>query len=265
MIDISGSTRLFVIVGDPIAQVGSPRLFNALFAERGVDAVLVPLHVSPADLPGVLDACRRMRNLDGVVVTVPHKIAVCPLLDAIGDAGTRIGAVNAVRREADGRLVGDNFDGAGCVRGLAAAGHRIAGRRALVVGAGGAGAAVAHALADAGAGPLTIFDTDGDRAATLAARVAAARPAARAEVGPPDPRGFDMVVNCTPLGMKAEDPYPVDPDRLDAGALVVDVILRPAVSPLLEAAAARGCATQPGVRMLEGQVAAIAEFFGVPS
>lgn len=260
---IKGDTRVYAIIGDPIAQVGSPRVFNTIFRERGTAAVLIPLHVRPQDLAAAIEGFRAFRNVDGIMVTVPHKAAVVPLLDAVGDSATRIGAVNAIRRDADGRLFGENFDGKGCVIGLERQGHRIAGRRTLITGAGGAGSAVAHAFADAGAGPLTIYDVDTPRADRLAASVRSAHPSMQVDVGSPDPAEYETVVNCSPLGMKPEDPYPMDPARLNKGTLVVDVILKPRISPFLEAAAAAGCEIQPGYRMLEGQAEAVAGFFGI--
>lgn len=260
---LSGETRLHVIVGDPITQAGSPRLFNQAFRRRGANAVLVPLHVTPEHLPQALAALRHFCNLDGIVVTVPHKISVMELIDEVQDSGRRIGAVNAIRRLPDGRLVGDNFDGKGCIRGLAQAGHGVRGKSVLIVGGGGAGRAVAHAMADEGPSRLRLFDIDPQRQAELVASLSRAQPGLAVEAGTADPEGFEVVVNCTPLGMRPSDPYPVDPARLSPSALVVDVILKPVVSPLLEAAAQRGCATQPGIRMLEGQVEAICDFFGV--
>lgn len=262
---IGGSTRVYAIVGDPIAQVGSPRVFNTLFRENGVPAVLVPLHVDAADLEEAVRGFRGLKNLDGIIVTVPHKLAAARLVDRLGDAARRIGAVNAIRRDDDGAFVGENFDGKGCVIGLKKSGYEIAGRSALVVGAGGAGAAVAHAFADEGVSQITIFDVDGERAARLADSLRDARPDLDVALGDADPRGFGLVANCSPLGMRPEDPYPVDPDRLAPETLVVDVILKPRISPFLEAAQARGCRTQAGYRMLEGQAEAVARFFGVIS
>lgn len=260
---IAGDTRIYAIIGDPIGQVGSPRVFNTLFRERGIRAVLVPLHVAPADLDAAMRGFASFQNVDGVIVTVPHKIAAAGLCDRLGDAGKRIGAVNAIRREADGSFFGDNFDGKGCIIGLERAGHTVAGRRTLIVGAGGAGAAVAHAFVDAGAAPITIFDVDTARAQALVFSIANARPDVMVTTGLPDPEGNNVVVNCTPIGMKPGDPYPVDPDKLAPDTLVVDVILKPRISPLLEAAAARGCPTQSGYLMLEGQAEAVAQFFGI--
>ncbi len=260
---IGGDTRLHVIIGDPIAQVGSPGLFNPAFRRRSARAVLVPMHVTPDHLAAAMAGLRRIGNLDGIVVTVPHKIAVMDLVDEIGPSGRRIGAVNAIRRTADGRLVGDNFDGKGCIRGLANDGRSVAGKSILITGAGGAGRAVAHAMADEGPARLRLFDLDEQRLAELAASVRQAHPDLLVETGPAEPEGFEVVVNCTPLGMKPGDPFPIDPARIAPGTLVVDVILKPATSPLIEAAAAKGCPVQRGIRMLEGQVDAICDFFGV--
>jgi shikimate dehydrogenase len=259
---LSGETRLFVIIGDPVAQVGSPGLFNPAFRRRGAKAVLAPVHVGPEDLEAVMSAFRRMRNLDGIVVTIPHKIAVMDLLDQVLPSARRIGAVNAIRKTSDGRLVGDNFDGKGCVRALADSGRTVAGKSILVVGAGGAGRAVAHAMADEGPGRMRLFDLDEGRLSPVVKSLREAHPGLNVEAGPAAPEGFDVVVNCTPLGMKPDDPYPVDPARIDPAALVVDVVLKPE-TPLIAAAARRGCAVKRGVRMLEGQVDAICDFFGI--
>lgn len=260
---LSGDTRLYLIVGDPIAQAGSPLLFNAAFRALGAKAVLFPAHVAPRDLPAFLRGLRGLANLDGFVVTVPHKIAVMDHVDRIEANGRRVGAVNAVRCLPNSTWVADNFDGEGCLFGLRRAGHDVAGKSVLLVGAGGAGSAVAHALGDAGVGTMRLHDPDARRLDRLAGSMRAEHPALAVETGSPDPQDFDVVVNCTPLGMRPHDPYPVDPEKIRPGSLVVDVILKPAVSPLLEAAAARGCATQPGLKMLEGQVEAILRFFAL--
>lgn len=259
---LSGNTRVFAIVGDPIAQVGSPGLFNAAFRRRGLEAVLVPLHVGSADLPDLVRMFRATRNFDGLVVTVPHKIAACELIDEIAPMGRRIGAVNVIRKS-DGRLVGDNFDGVGFVRGLEAKGHALAGRRVLIVGAGGAGRAVAHAVLDVHPSHIRLFDVDAARAQAVAAELAQVDAGVDVSVGEPDPAGFDVVVNCTSIGMRPEDPFPVLIDHLAASTLIVDIILKPALTPLLAEAARRGCDTHAGIHMLEGQVAAICEFFGL--
>jgi len=260
---LSGKTRLYAIIGDPIAQVGSPALFNAAFRRRGAKAVLFPMHVAPSDLATVVSGVRRIRNFDGIIVTVPHKIAVMDLIDDVLPSGRRIGAVNAIRRAEDGRFIGDNFDGKGCVRALRDDGRAVNGKSVLVIGGGGAGRAVAHAIADEKPQRMRVVELDEARLADLIASVHAAHPDLPIESGPVDPEGFDVIINCTPLGMKESDPYPVDPERIAPGTFVIDVILKPATSPLIQAAEARGCPVQRGIRMLEGQVDAICDFFGI--
>lgn len=171
---ITGRTGIMLMLADPVAHVvGSLRL-NDRFAAEGLDIAVSPLHVGPADLATVIDALRRMRNVLGFGVTIPHKIAVLPLLDATTPRAARIGAVNFVRRDAEGRLTGDNLDGRGFVDGLAGQGIALRGRRVLQLGAGGAGRAVAFGIAEAGARELVIHNRTNERAEALAADVAAA-------------------------------------------------------------------------------------------
>lgn len=259
---LSGATRVYAILGDPIGQVASPRLFNSAFRRRGAAAALVPIHVPPAELSVVVAAFRAAQNFDGLVITVPHKMEAMALVDEVAPMARRIGAVNVIRKSS-GRLIGDNFDGVGFVRGLHDKGHQLSGRRTLIVGAGGAGRAVAHAVLDQKPAALRLFDVDKARAEALAAELAQVDAGVAIDVSPPDPSGFEVAVNCTSIGMKPNDPFPVNVDGLAAGMLVVDIILKPAVTPLLIEAERRGCVTQPGIHMLEGQVEAVCDFFRV--
>lgn len=260
---ITGETRLYVIVGHPVAQVKAPMAFNPLFHASGRNAILVPVDVAPQNLAAAIAGLKSIANLDGIMVTVPHKAPMCALVDEVLPTGRMIGAINAARRERDGRWVGDMFDGRGSVIGLRAAGIEPKGRKVLLVGAGGAGSAVAFAMAEAGVAGLTIFDVDTVKAGRVIDGVRRAYPAVRAEAGPPVPNGHDTVVNATPLGMSASDPFPVDPAAIKPEVLVVDVIMKPDVTPLLKAAQARGCRVVPGRHMLDGQVPAVAAFFGL--
>jgi shikimate dehydrogenase len=260
---LSGSTRVYAIVGDPIAQVASPRLFNTAFRERCADAVLVPLHVAPAGLRLVIDSFRAIHNFDGLVVTVPHKIAACEWVDELGPNARLTGALNTIRKDKDGRLIGENFDGEGFVRGLASRGQTVAGRRVLVIGAGGAGCAVAHAIAAAGAEAIGLFDIDARRCRALVDGIQSHRPALDVFEAKPDALGFDVIVNCTSVGMHTDDPLPLDITQLAGHALVADIILKPVMTPLLLAAQARGCAIHQGPAMLEGQIDAVLDFFSV--
>lgn len=260
---LTGATRLFAILGDPIAQAGSPRLFNSAFRRQGTAAVLVPIHIRTEGLPAFMAAFRASLNFDGIVVTVPHKFAVMDLIDDLGPMARRVGAVNAIRKQPDGRLLGDNFDGAGFVYGLKCRGFSLAGKRVLIIGAGGAGCSVGHAILDQGPGTIGLFDIDTARIDSLLASLRTTNPAVPVAAATPDPSGYDVVVNCTMLGMKPGDPYPVQVESLRTTTLVVDINLKPRITPLLTEAARRGCAVHEGVHMLQGQVASICEFFGL--
>jgi shikimate dehydrogenase len=257
---ISGHTGLVVILAHPVGHVRTPAAMNAHFTAIGRDAVLVPMQVRPEDLAALLAALRRVENLDGIVVTVPHKEAIARLCDDLTPEARIVGAVNVIRREADGRLLGGQFDGEGFVAGLRAAGHAVQGRRIWMAGAGGAAAGIGYALLRHGAATLTVHNRTAARAEALVARLAAALPGAWVAAGGPDPAGHDMVVNATSLGLHPTDPLPVRPELLQPGMLAAEVVMQPDVTALLQEAAARGCATHKGLPMLTEQVAILADF-----
>jgi shikimate dehydrogenase len=256
----SGATRVIYIVGDPIAQVKSPAGVTTMLRERGADAIVVPAHVAPADLVRWIEATMLMRNVDGIIVTVPHKFAALALCQRTTPQAASIGAVNVMRLDASGGWFGDMGDGTGYVAGLRKAGCEPKGKRALLVGAGGAGSAIAHALVDAGVVSLALHEADATRRDDLVRKLVAygtLQPA----IGSSDPSGFDLVINATPMGMKPGDPLPVQVDKLAPGAFVGDVVTAPAVPPLIEAARARGCATMTGTGMFEAVRDRIVDFY----
>jgi shikimate dehydrogenase len=260
---IDGSTRLVAIIGDPIAQVKSPQVFNPRLKARGLNMVLVPLHVRPDDFDVTVRGLKGLANLDGLIITVPYKVRAMGLVDRVEPVGAKTGAINAMRREADGSWSGDMFDGTGLLRGLADLGLGVKGRSVTLIGAGGAGSAVAIAFAQAGATPIAIHDVDGEKAHALAARVAQAYPAAKPSVAPPRAEGFDVIVNATPVGMAKGDGLPAEIGALAASQLVIDVIATPEVTPLIAAGGAAGCRTVGGKTMLAGQAAELETFFRI--
>lgn len=259
---ITGHTKIYGIVADPIHHVKTPEEMNALLAATGVDGVLVPWHVAPPDLARFVDGLRGQRNMGGFIATVPHKTAMLALCDrVIGDAAL-IGAVNAVRRDPDGSLVGAMLDGRGFLRGLTVAGVSVAGMNACLLGAGGAGAAIAFALAEAGVAQLTIVNRSTAKAEALATRVAGRYSGVRVTVGAPDTRSRDLIVNATSLGLRADDPTPLDDLDFHAGQVVCEAIMEPAETPFLAAARASGARIQPGRPMLREQIRLMAIHLG---
>ena len=265
MSDIGGSTRVFLILGDPIAQVKAPALYNHLFRAHGIDAVLVPAQVGADVLAGFAREVLKARNIDGLWVTIPHKAGLAALVDRCDALGRVAGAVNAVRRHADGSVEGALFDGTGFAKALDHFGIGVIGQRVLIAGAGGAGMAIAASLAARGVGRLALFDATPSRAVDLAQRLRLAFPVDVSTPATADPAGFDLVVNATPLGLKAGDALPFDVARIDAGAAVVDILMTREPTPLLRACAARDIAAHPGHEMLVQQIPDYLSFFGFDS
>ncbi|WP_234450693.1 MULTISPECIES: shikimate dehydrogenase [unclassified Paracoccus (in: a-proteobacteria)] len=260
---ISGRTALVAHLGYPTESFKAPMIYNPWFGARGIDAVVVPMGVKPEDYPAFLPLVFRLSNIRGALVTMPHKVRTMGLVDHVTPTAAIAGAANAVRAEADGRLTADQFDGEGFVRGVLRKGQSIEGRRALVVGCGGVGRAIAASLARAGAAELALYDPDRAGMEALARRLAAHYPALRLTPGRNDPAGFDIVVNATPLGMRPGDPLPLDVERIDPSAFVGEVVLSSGMTPFLRAAAARGCRYQVGTDMLFEMIPAYLEFFGL--
>ena len=260
---ITGRTRLICHIGYPTEAFKAPMIYNPWFEARGIDAVVVPMAVTALDFGAVLRPLFRVGNALGALITMPHKVSTLGLVDEVTPTARIAGACNAILRRADGSLLGDMFDGAGFVRGVRRKGRPIRGASALVVGAGGVGSAIAASLAAEGAARLGLFDMNGATAEAWAERLARQYPALALEVGARDPAGFDIAVNATPLGMAEGDPLPFDPLRLEASALVGEVVMKQEFTPLLRAAQARGCATQVGTDMLFEMIPAYLEFFGL--
>lgn len=248
---------LYAIIGDPIAQARSPDVFNALFMQRRIDAEMIALEVGASEFVQVLDGLIGVRNFRGAVITIPHKTTAAAIAKESSGRVLIAGAANALRPVSTGWSA-DLFDGVGFVAGLTSRGHDVAGSTAAVVGAGGAGLAIAAALLDAGAGLVAIDDKDAQRAELAVARLGATYPGriVRRSPGSQD----DLVVNATPVGMQPSDPLPILLDDVRPEAVVADAIMKPPVTLLLEEARRRGHPILEGRHMLEGQVEAIWKF-----
>jgi shikimate dehydrogenase len=242
------SNRMLVgLIGINIGQSLAPALHEDAFAAAGMTG---HYHLMDADtprkrsLPDLLAAVRQS-GFGGVNVTFPFKEAVIPLLDEVSAEAREIGAVNTVVFDAAGRTSGHNTDRSGFRAAfLESFGAEAArGKPVLLLGAGGAGRAVAFALKDLGAAPIRIFDRDGERARSLCADLGcgevldAPEPAAAASAG---------IVNATPIGMTGHDGLPMTPDVVRAGQFVADVIYTPLETDFLKAAKAQGARTMGG-------------------
>ena len=261
---INGNTEIIAHIGFPTHAFKAPMIYNPWFEKAGVNAVVVPMGCQTPDYPVFLRSLFKLTNIRGALITMPHKVPTVGLVDELLPSAAIAGACNAVRLGAEGQLQGDMFDGEGFVRGVLRKGMTLQGARALVVGSGGVGSAIAASLAAAGVASISLFDVQAASADGLAERLRQHYPALKVSTGSNDPAGFDLVVNATPMGMNAGDAMPMDVSRLDARTFVGEVVMKTEMTAFLQAAQSRGCRVQIGSDMLFEQIPAYLEFFGLP-
>ena len=209
----------------------SPEVFSELFADAGMNAVMIPMHVLLERFEDSMRALMGIANLDGLVATVPYKAQAVRFANRLGPTASRIGAVNALRREPDGTWTGDMFDGAGFVRGAERRGGVLRGRRVALFGAGGAGSAIGCELAAAGVESLSIIDPQRERAAALAKTLRGAFLTCRVDAVEAVPSRVDMIVNASTVGMRDGDGLPGNIGPLTADTLVGDVVVSQEPTP----------------------------------
>ena len=262
---IRGTTTLIAHLGYPTATFKAPMIYNPYFEKEGIDAIVMPMGIKPEVFPEVFASLFKLTNIRGALITMPHKVAVCGLLDQVTPTVEIAGSCNAVLRRLDGTLLGDMFDGAGFVRGMQRKGRNLTGAKVLVVGCGGVGSAIAASLAAAGIGAIGLYDTSEASAKALGGRLSKHYPTLVVVTGSRDPEGYDVVINATPLGMNKGDPMPVDVSRIAPSAFVGEVVMKQEMTAFLQAAKDRGCEYQIGTDMLFEQIPAYLEFFGFPT
>lgn len=263
---ITGTTRVFGVIADPVDHVRAPMVFNPLAAETGIDAVLVPMHIRPEHLEKSIRGLAVMPNIGGICVTIPHKMALAKLCDELGLAAQITGAVNAVRFE-DGRLIGDNFDGQGFVAGLEGEGIPLAGRKVLMIGAGGAARAIAVAIAQSDAAALTIANRTVAKAEEITDIIhqhfPSAKVAAMASSGIDGVLAeADIIINTTSLGLHEGDAMPCMLKGAGQNAVIADIIMIPEVTAWMAEANTLGLRVHPGRHMLDYQRDLIGRFIG---
>lgn len=262
---ITGNTEIIAHIGFPTHAFKAPMIYNPWFEKAGVNAVVVPMGCKVEDYPAFLRSVFKLSNIRGALITMPHKVSTVGLVDEVLPTAAIAGACNAVRLGPDGQLQGEMFDGAGFSRGVLRKGLVLRGARALVVGSGGVGSAIAASLAAEGLAALTVFDVNKASAEGLAERLRKHYPALEVKTDSNDPASYHLVVNATPLGMNEGDPMPMDVSRLDASTFVGEVVMKTETTAFLAAALQRGCRVQVGSDMLFEQIPAYLEFFGMPS
>ncbi|MFY0614510.1 MAG: shikimate dehydrogenase [Hyphomicrobiaceae bacterium] len=262
---ISGTTRIIAHLGFPTESFRAPLIYNPYFDRHDIDALVVPMGCKVDDLAGLFPALTRLSNFLGCLITMPHKVAVVELLDDVSTTVKITGSCNAVRLDQNGRLIGDMFDGDGFVRGVQHKGRSLDGASVLVVGCGGVGSAIAASLAAADVARLGLRDADRSKLDALATRLKQHYPRVELDLNAEATSDWNVIVNATPLGMKPNDPLPIDLAQVPSSTLVGEVVMTKQITPFLEVARQRGCEIQIGLDMLFEQIPAYLEFFGLPT
>lgn len=256
-----GATRIVFIVGEPVAQTKAPAALAGRLRERGTELVIVPARVAANDFARFVAALERMGDAVGLIVTGPHQFVARRLCAEVDPLADRVGSVNLMRRHPTSGWFGTMTEGEGCIHGLRARGFSPAGKRALLVGAGGSGIAVADALVRAGVAELRVHDVVVERARHLIDRMEI-RPGLTVATASADPTGFDLVVNVTLTGNAPGDLPPVDPQRLTPRTAVADLAGSPGgQTALVRSAANIGCVTMSGEELFDAMGELLADFF----
>jgi shikimate dehydrogenase len=260
---VTGTMKIYIIVGHPISQVKAPEIFNAWFEKQGMDCVMIPLDIQADGLASFVKVFRASENIHGVIVTIPYKALITKYIDHPSPQVAALGAANIVRRTKGGELEGDMVDGKGFLRALGGKSISVKTKHLFIIGCGGAGSAVAWAALEAGAARVSLLDVDQEKAGDLRARLVPRFPGQEIEVVAVPPTRFDIVFNATPLGMRATDPLPMPIDQIPAEAIVTDAVTSPPITPFLEEAQKNGHVIQAGRDMVIGQAPLIAKYFGI--
>lgn len=254
------ATRVIPILGDPVAQVATPRLWNEVFRQTQTDAICVPIDLPPEGIEDFVSWVRQARNVPGFLTTTPHKAALARACDHLMPDAEFLGVVNTVRRDRDGRLTGDMFDGLGMMDAIQATGSSLKGATVAICGAGAAGSAIALQACRRGVSSLSIFDIDGAKADDLIGRLR--------YLGAPHlqnglPPQADILINASYAGSTGAPSSPFPMALVTSASCIADAITDPTETDLLRMARSAGAAVVPGLHMAQYQASAMREFLGV--
>jgi shikimate dehydrogenase len=258
----TGTTVFYTMIGTPIIQVKSPLLYNRYFADHGMDAVMIAMDVPSDQVGNHFKHMRAIPNFGGSIVTIPHKQAAVDSMDEISERAKILRSVNVVRA-ANGRLVGDMLDGLGFMVAVKNHGLSTPGKRVAIIGGGGAGAAIAQAIAQAGANELVIKEIRTERHEFLEHLLIDENPEIKVSFELHTLEGYDLVVNATPVGMNEDPRVPFPITTLSPPTLVADVVTNPKITPWLAAAIKKGCTVQYGAEMVYGQFGLMGRHMGL--
>ena len=261
---VNGKTRVYGIVGDPIEQVRSPEMVTWEMQKRDHNAVLIPMHIARDEFDTVIPHIMRMRNLDGLIFTIPFKAQAIALAKTLSPQASQIGAINALKKHSNGAWSGEIFDGMGCVEAFKQRGITLQDKRLQLIGLGGAGSAICVALAYEKPKLLRLFDINAQTTERMAKMVNTISPQTVVEVGLPLAEGIDILLNASPVGMLSDARLPLAVEQFKKELIVFDAIVMPENTPLLSLAQDCGCQVVRGREMMLGQISKIVDYFFAP-
>ena len=261
---VNGKTRVYAIVGDPIEQVRSPEMVTWEMQQRHHNAVLIPMHIARDEFDTVMPHIMRMRNLDGLIFTIPFKAQAITLAKTLGPQASQISAINALKKHSNGAWSGEIFDGIGCVEAFKQRGITLQDKRLQLIGLGGAGSAICVALAYEKPKLLRLFDINAQTTERMAKMVNTISPQTVVEVGLPLAEGIDILLNASPVGMLNDARLPLAVQQFKKELIVFDAIVMPENTPLLSLAQDCGCQVVRGREMMLGQISKIVDYFFAP-
>ena len=263
-LSITGTTKFYALIGHPVEQVRTPTVLNAHLTEHGIDALMVTFNLLPANLEDFFKMMKGWQNCLGCCVTIPHKTQTLQLLDSFTERARRIGAVNIIKRDAEGYLHGDMMDGLGFLAALKKNNATVENKNIVLVGGGGAGSAIADSVAEAGAKQLSILETNKNRQTNLISNLRKIYPSTSIYDQLVPGHSIDIVINASPLGMKVNDPLPFPLEKIKGSIVVADVVTKPDITEFLKIASRAGHLIQRGREMAEAQMSLFIDFMGIP-
>ena len=261
---LSGTSHFYALIGHPVAQVRSPIGFNTYLSSKNIDAAMIPFDLLPNAIIGFFDMLRGWENCLGCCVTIPHKNITYDLIDEPMPRAQRIGAINIIKREKSGKLLGDMTDGIGCINALKLNGVSVTGKKIVLIGGGGAGSAIADAIGEHRAAQLSLVEIDKLKSDTLLLKLQKQYPALTLENNISRPEEIDIVINASPSGMNKNDLLPIDPYTFRSGIVIADSVTKPNFTPFLKSAKNNGCFIQKGNEMADAQLPIFLDFLGTP-
>ena len=262
-----GSTKIYGCIADPIDHVKAPTIFTSIFKEKKIDAVMVPIHVSKKNLENVISSTKMIKNFQGMTVTIPHKKSVANLCDYLEPDAEFTESVNWIKFDKERKLIGNNFDGQGFVKGFKSNNFLIKNKKVCLFGAGGAAISIACSLAKEEIKSLKIINRDINKAKDLLKKIKLINDDLYLEVAGHNENyllsDFDVIINSTSLGLFKNDKLPFDVSKSSSQSVIADIIMQPSETELLKQAKNLGRSVHYGKYMIEHQIDLVGNFLNL--